>query len=368
MSVVVSYKKQFLVGFLFFLGMIAAIEGIARTYEFVVADCNFLHMDAFRGIDYFQLKQMCQDSKSLIINTNEESSRFFFPNQHYETININSYGFRGDEISKYKQEDVFRIIMVGGSTTFGSGSTSDKTTIPGFLQEKFNREELSKKIEVINAGLPGATSKEELNYVKNYLLGFNPDFLIIYDGWNDARYVSRTIIENKQAKDEEPLLFKLQYFPEYRTPFVIYRVFIAPIQGQKTSSIEEGFDPNVAKIWKERLLEICKSGKEKNISTLVIVQPIVGTGNKELSSDESKYAPHAGWIKYRTTVKILNSMADSVIDLEPICYKTSDLRNVFDGIIEPVFYDHGHVNDLGNEIVANKIFQISLPLVKEIIN
>ncbi len=368
MSVVVSYRKQFLVGLLFFIFIIAAIEGIARTYEFVVADCKFLHMDAFEEMDYFQLKQMCQDSKSLIIFTDETSSRFFFPNQHHDTININSHGLRGEEITKEKQADVFRIIMIGGSTVFGSGSTSDKTTIPGYLQDKFNEVELNQKIEVLNAGLPGATSKEEIEYIKNYLFEFNPDFLIIYDGWNDASYVSKTLLKNQEVKEDEPLLFKLQYLPEYRTPFVIYRVFIAPIQGQETNSIDEGFNPEVAKIWKERWANICEIANEKNILTLVAVQPIVGTGNKELTIDESKYSPHSGWIKYRTTVKILNSIADSVSELEPICHKTSDLRNVFDEIAEPVFYDHGHVNDLGNKIVAEKIFEIIKPIIDEKIN
>jgi hypothetical protein len=365
MSVVVSYKKQFLVGVLFFIVIIAAIEGIARTYEFAVADCKFLHMDAFKGMDYFQLRQMCQDSKSLIISTDDSSSRFFLPNQHYETININAHGLRGEEISKEKPENTYRIIMVGGSTTFGSGSTSDKTTIPGFLQKIFDETELKQKVEVINAGLPGATSKEESKYITNYLLEFEPDFLIIYDGWNDARYVSKALLDKDQVEEEEPLLFKLQYIPEYRTPFVIYRVFIAPIQGLEAEPIGEEFDPKVVKVWKERWENICKISKEKNISTMIVVQPIVGTGNKELSTDESKYAPHSGWIKYRTTVKILNSMGNSISELEPICDKTSDLRNVFDEIKEPVFYDHGHVNDLGNEIVAKKIYEISIPLINK---
>ena len=368
MSVVVSYKKQFVVGLLFFILIIAAIEGIARGYEFTVADCKFLHMDAFDGMDYFQLKQMCQDSKSLIISTDNTSSRFFFPNQHYDTININEHGLRGEEISKEKPENVFRIIMVGGSTVFGSGSTSDKTTIPGYLQEKFNEEKFNKEIEVLNAGLPGATSKEEVKYITDYLLEFNPDFLIIYDGWNDARYVSKTLLENDEVDEDEPLLFKLQHIPEYRTPFVIYRVFIAPIQGQGTDTIDEEFNPEVLKTWKDRWSNICKISNEKNILTLIAVQPIVGTGDKKLSIDESKYAPHSGWVKYRTTVKILNSMGSTINELEPVCNKTSDLRNVFDEITEPVFYDHGHVNDLGNKIVAEKIFEIITPIIDEKIN
>ncbi len=45
--------------------------------------------------------------------------------------NLNSLGFRGSEFSEIKPPDTYRIFMVGGSTMFGSGATSDETTIPG---------------------------------------------------------------------------------------------------------------------------------------------------------------------------------------------------------------------------------------------
>ena len=46
-----------------------------------------------------------------------------------------SLGFRGTEFSEIKPSDTYRIFMIGGSTMFGAGATSDETTIPGYLQQ-----------------------------------------------------------------------------------------------------------------------------------------------------------------------------------------------------------------------------------------
>ena len=79
------------------------------------------------------------------------------PDQYFSTININSHGFRGSEFNLEKPDDVYRIFVVGGSSIFGSGATSDEKTIPGFLQNEFNEIKLSKRIQVINAGIGSAT-------------------------------------------------------------------------------------------------------------------------------------------------------------------------------------------------------------------
>ena len=53
--------------------------------------------------------------------------------------------------------------MVGGSTMFGAGATSDETTIPAYLQQLLNEKDFGFNIEVINSGIQGADSTTELN-------------------------------------------------------------------------------------------------------------------------------------------------------------------------------------------------------------
>ena len=101
--------------------------------------------------------------------------------------NLNSLGFRGPEFSEIKPSNTYRIFMVGGSTMFGAGATSDETTIPGILQKIFDSDNSIQKIEVINAGFSGGNSNTELNLIVEKLLWHEPDLVIIYDGWNDLK-------------------------------------------------------------------------------------------------------------------------------------------------------------------------------------
>ena len=78
-----------------------------------------------------------------------------------DMININSLGFRGDEFSKIKPDETYRIFMLGGSPMFGYGATSDETTIPGFTQKIFDEKDFGFDIEVINSGSQAADSNKE---------------------------------------------------------------------------------------------------------------------------------------------------------------------------------------------------------------
>ena len=88
---------------------------------------------------------ICRDNNSLKWNTDP---LYLIPNQDFKTININSDGFRGNELQVNPD---YRIFLIGGSTTFGVGSTSDSSTIPYFLQEKLIKQFPNLNIEVINA-------------------------------------------------------------------------------------------------------------------------------------------------------------------------------------------------------------------------
>ena len=47
----------------------------------------------------------------------------------------------GPEISKDKPSNTFRVFVVGGSTTYGSG-VNDANTIPSLLQKKLDEKKL----------------------------------------------------------------------------------------------------------------------------------------------------------------------------------------------------------------------------------
>ena len=176
MSVQVSYKKQTIFGILLILIMIISVEGVLRAYDFQHPNCKITNSNVFSDVDEDLKRSICLDNDNLIWHNNP--NLHLEPNQHYTTIDINMDGFRGKEIELKKAFDTYRIFVIGGSTTFGVGSSSNETTIPGYLQEYFlTINELN--VEVINAGIPKAFSHTEFNYIQNKILDYEPDLLII---------------------------------------------------------------------------------------------------------------------------------------------------------------------------------------------
>jgi hypothetical protein len=110
------------------------------------------------------------------------------------TFSINSLGFRGREISKEKPDKNVRIIALGGSTTFGIGSSDNIHTYPSLLETKLNKnQELSNiKFEVINAEIPGTRSINILKLFSGQILKMNADMALIYSGWNDWNHFNYT--------------------------------------------------------------------------------------------------------------------------------------------------------------------------------
>jgi hypothetical protein len=357
MSVQVSYKKQTIFGIMLLLILLGAVEGSARVYEFnEPPNCVLLNSDSYKDVDPFLARQICLDMSQVMYE--EKGILQLKSNQHFPTININSQGFRGPETTIEKPENVLRIFMVGGSTTFGAGSTSDNTTIPSILQIKLQESNPTKKIEIINAGIPFADSFREVYHIKNKIIEYSPDVIIIYDGWNDAfhkRIYDESIQKIENQEDNE---IKFKKFPFYRTPFVINKILGET--SNEHSNIEKGSNEEVISNWKNNLLDLCKIGNQKGFKTFIVVQPLVGTGNKNLSPYELKYLNSSK----SDILEIIHGFTTELKILETTCSGTADFTNVLDGISEPIFYDQGHMNDQGNEIIAEDLFNLINPILK----
>ena len=230
MSVQVSYKKQTLLGIIGLIILFLVIELIANVWWITQINCEFEENEIFLQMDDDRKRQLCVDLYEI-----KTSGMELVPNQENQSIMINSLGFRDDEFSIEKLDSTYRIFMLGGSTMFGYGATSDETTIPGYLQELFYRDYEEYDIQVINSGIQGADSFDELNLIKTKLLNYSPDMIIIYDGWNDLR------------------------------------------EGNSASTTYNNWN------------SMCKLGKENGIDVMIVLQPIAGFGKKSLTSQEEEW-------------------------------------------------------------------------------
>jgi lysophospholipase L1-like esterase len=155
--------------------------------------------------------------------------------------NSNSFGFRGQEFTREKQEGVYRIIAIGDSCTFGVGVSNDEHTYPVLLEKKLNREIKNRKFEVINAGIPGYLCLQSLISFLTELVDYKPDMIIVYTGWNEIGRIF-TLESNMDHGYEGIFVGKNRF----------------KYESKKQKSIYEGFDNfasvRMIKKWRYKIL------------------------------------------------------------------------------------------------------------------
>ncbi len=52
-------------------------------------------------------------------------------------------------------------------------------------------------------------------------------------------------------------------------------------------------------------------------------------------------------------------------EVRKYCTEATNLSDVFNGISEPLFIDAAHLGDIGNQIVAKKIFEKTFPVIQQ---
>ena len=254
--------------------------------------------------------------------------------EHPELYSMNSEGFRGSEFIKNKPDDTYRIITVGGSTTFGSGVTNENTW-PKILEKKLQNISKGKNIEVINAGIPAAASFIESKLIKEKLIHFKPDLIIIFDGNNDT---ACKMVEHTTKYHNEPKERKIKLCGAY---------------------LPDTYD----ELYAERWSDICKFGTENGFETAFILQPIPHFGkiltDQEIVNSFFFRAEHPHYLNS------LESFAQQLSNIEKHCTKAADFREIFDYYLEPIYFDYVHVGDRGNEIIAIKVLELISPILDE---
>ena len=97
------------------------------------------------------------------------------PNQIGPWFRINSRGYRGGEL---RPGSGLRVVVVGGSTAFGTGVRSDAETFGAALERELG-------VEVVNSAVIGFMAVQERALLQTELLGLRPRVVIALDGWND---------------------------------------------------------------------------------------------------------------------------------------------------------------------------------------
>jgi len=98
----------------------------------------------------------------------------------------NAHGFRGEAIEMPKPDGRYRIVCLGGSTTY-SYAVDDDESYPVQLEAALRGLRPDADIEVINGGIESYTTAESLNNLIFRVLELQPDAIVVYHGANDVR-------------------------------------------------------------------------------------------------------------------------------------------------------------------------------------
>jgi hypothetical protein len=120
------------------------------------------------------------------------------PGSVANNININSFGFRDDEVTLTKSEGTKRILVLGDSFTFGM-SVKKPEVYTEVLEKMLNERNDGTTYEVINGGAIGYTTDNEYLLLNEKGLTLNPDIVVLaFFAGNDVTEIRRHLWETDE--------------------------------------------------------------------------------------------------------------------------------------------------------------------------
>jgi lysophospholipase L1-like esterase len=193
------------------------------------------------------------------------------PNSHAflmgQDVTINSQGLRDYEYSLAKPPGVYRILLLGDSTTFGWGVSLADTSAK-ILERDLNAQNVPgyPRFEVINSGVGNYDTVQEVTYYKTQGRNFHPDLVVLGYFINDPEPVP--------SQKNIPLIDR-SYLVAYvtnRYDGVLRRLGTRPDWKAYYSSLYEDDRPGF-QACKAALVDLAASTRSDNAKLLVALIP-----------------------------------------------------------------------------------------------
>ena len=283
-------------------------------------------------------------------------------------VTINSLGFRGEEFSEVKAPGTFRIVTLGGSTTYGIGLEEDGT-YPYFLEEVLRERLGTDRIEVINAGLVSATTAESLPRFLLKVVPLDPDLVIFYEGYND--------LPPRMFDNYSEDYYHFRKIPDYKPPllsgFLLYRIAVSGFKAslhypnttllshtwkfenlpEEESERIENFNNTSAEVYKRNLSYIIDVARARGITIVLstfAIDPDAPNWND--------YMPDELWTKGIDENNAAVRELAREYDLPLIEYYEYGLDN------KQIFKDSIHMSAEGNAEMAKVFAETLVPIIK----
>ncbi|HXM20892.1 MAG TPA: SGNH/GDSL hydrolase family protein [Terriglobales bacterium] len=182
-------------------------------------------------------------------------------------VRINSQGLRDYEYSLTKPAGVYRIMLLGDSTTFGWGVPLNETTAK-ILERNLNAKHIPgyDHVEVLNAGVGNYDTVQEVTYFKTRGRAFRPDLVVLVYFINDPEPVP---VEHKGFLVDSSYLIA---FSVNRFDGVLRRIGTRPDWNKYYSSLYDDNRPGF-QACKAALIDLASTTKRENTKLLVAILP-----------------------------------------------------------------------------------------------
>lgn len=285
------------------------------------------------------------------------------PSQESSAFRINSLGLRGAETSS-APAGRRRIVLGGASTAFGYGASDDSHTLAAELEHALTGS------EVVNTGVMGFTSQQELGFFVSDVMQLAPNLVISLSGWND--FFQQSWLGYSHGTSFEQLVSRLVLSANV-THLNPLRRFVF--------GAEQLFFPSVS----DRLREAWKSFHEwptfepcppnlaagfvHNIKTMasLVSQVLRGRFIVVLQPSFNAMRVKRGILPagqdplFLSSSRGFNCFRDAAsTELRKQGIEVYDLDSAYPLLSENVFIDHVHFTDEGNRILAQELSRLIL--------
>ena len=289
---------------------------------------------------------------------------------------INSKGYRGNDFSEKKDNGILRVIVYGGSSVFDQNVPETKDW-PHRIEQFLEKSGMT-NIEVINAGIPGHASFDSVARLFSEGHSFEPDYVVLYNAWNDLKYFSSEVTLLRLARpwpwardprthyqgvvdrvlSELSQLYVRLRFRYYAWRYNILSEGVIPIGGTNRKVREANLKQYRLNI--EMFVDLAR-----NIDAV----PILVTQARLVTADNSdEEKEHIGYdyvgMKHETLVYAFNKSDEIIKDVAHSKHVlVVDASNKLSGKAEN-FTDAVHLTDKGSFKLAQFIAETLLYLVK----
>lgn len=312
------------------------------------------------------------------------------PNLKSETFYTNSLGLLDNEPNKSKNQ-----IMLLGSSVAGGGlrqNFNGNENIDGFL-EKYIQTNLVENYEVLNAGIGGFASSQELILMNSLIDKLDFNKIVYFSGANDvdARYrvrnfnnlrsydtihsrviksqIEENILLRKNAASSIYYYFKnyfLQSLYSYKyLAEILHKKRINKIQEVQIEKLNKNDEKIIYEIVKNYLFNVEKMiiiAKSKNIKLYVGIQPLLVFKKYKTENEEEnvKILKHKFGYKYvlyfEKAYPLMRKGLDKLKKKYPEDIVVLNTENIFNETMIDIFRDNSHFLDYANDMVAKQIF------------